>query len=320
MTRKEFESLDILNSFDRICAKWEGNEADVYGNTLASYARRVKKVIRYEDRDFEEEVEGNRYFVRNHVSGTQIPSLYVEAVDALGQGPASGAGNDTVLATMVSPEKLFSGSIGVRLDEGVGNFSGVAGYREAGFYNVRVNFSEESIPSFTIVVEIRGCLIGEVVAANGTICQPCNGNNYNFFPDRADPGCQSCPENADCDTAVILPDAGYWHRTPCSNHIQECLTKEACDEKNRTNDLREHAAIVEKCQFSEPFILSYAEAQCREVCISHQPRSSDGYMTPLLLDRVTEVLCVVPARLLMGAYNPYVVDPVVFGSSVSCWC
>ena len=265
LTRKEFESLDVLNSLDHVCSEWKGNEAGVYGNTLASYARRVKKVIRYEDRDFEEEVEGNRYVVRNHVSGTQIPSLYIEVVDALGQGPASGAGNDTVVATMASPDRLFSGAIGVRLDEGSGNFSGVAGYREAGFYDVRVDFSERSIPSFTIVVEIRGCSIGEAATANGTFCQPCNGNTYNFFPDRADPGCKSCPDNADCDTVFILPDPGYWHQTPCSVHIQECLTKRACDERQRAENLRQLADAVEECQFSEPFIQSYADAQCRKV-------------------------------------------------------
>ena len=268
LKKPAFESMDTLNATRHVCQEWTHNTAGGYGNTVASYAHRIRKKIRYEDTNVEEEIEGNRYVVRNHVSGTQIPRLSLETVDALGQGPAPGTDNATIVATMSSPDGLFTGFVSVRMDDGVGRFSGVAGYREAGFYRVRVDFSERSIPSFTIVVEIRGCVIGEAIVANGTVCQPCIGDTYNFFPETSDIGCASCPENANCDGVFILPDDGYWHQTPCSDNIQECLTKRACDADNRKEDMRRLQDSVEECHFTEAYVRSYVDSECRKVPLS----------------------------------------------------
>ena len=265
LTRDEFESLDVLNSLDMVCPDWRGNEGVSYGADLASYARRVQKMIRFEERDVNEDVEGNQYVVQNHHSGTQIPSLYLQVVDELDQGPATGAGNETIEAIMWSPDRLFSGSVNIQLEDGIGNFSGIAGYREAGYYRVRVDFSEESIPSFTLIVQIRPCMIGEAAAANGTICQPCNGDTYNFHPDDPEPGCVPCPDHANCDSVVIRPEHNYWHQTPCSRHIQECLTRRACDARDRDDTLTELGLMVEDCDLSEEFIYNYTDAECAEV-------------------------------------------------------
>lgn len=265
LTQEEFEALDILNSLENVCQDWRGNAASLYGESLASYARQIRKVIRYEETEVDEEVDGNQYIVQNHRSGSQIPSLFLEVVDELDQGPATGAGNQTIEATMWSPDRLFSGAVGVRLEDGFGNFSGIAGYREAGYYRVRVDFSEDSIPSFTLLVEIRGCSIGEAAAANGTVCQPCNGDTYNFYPDRPEPGCIPCPDDARCDSVVIRPEDGFWHSSPCSPHIQECLTRGACDASDREEMLRALGLMVEDCNLSSEFINSYTSAECKEV-------------------------------------------------------
>ena len=265
LTRRQFEALPVLNSLDRVCEEWQSNQAEDYGVDLASYARRVRKVLRFEQREEDLEVEGNVYFLQDHLSGTQIPSLFLTVVDELGQGPAAGAGNETIEATMWSPDRLFTGALRIQLEEGAGNFSGIAGYREAGFYDVRVDFSEGSIPSFTIRVEVRSCRIGEAVAAGGTICQQCNGDTYNFFPDQLEPGCLPCPEDAKCDTAVIRPSKGHWHSSPCSRHIQECLTTQACDDAGRDERLREIGTTVEDCNLTPEFIENYTSAECKEV-------------------------------------------------------
>ena len=265
LTKQQFEALPVLNSLDRVCGEWQHNQADDYGDDLASYARRVRKVLRFEEREDDLEVEDNVYFLPDHLSGTQIPSLFLTAEDGLGQGPAAGAGNEIIEATMWSPDRLFTGAVRIQLEEGKGNFSGIAGYREAGIYNVRVNFSEGSIPSFTIRVQVRRCRIGEAVVAGGTICQQCSGDTYNFLPDQQEPGCLPCPEDAKCDTAVIRPSKGHWHSSPCSKHIQDCLTTQACDDAGRDERLREMGSMVESCDFNTEFAQDYMNAECKEV-------------------------------------------------------
>ena len=265
MNRTQFEGLIVLNSRGSVCESWRRNRAGDYGDNLASYGREVKKVIRFEDSGEEQEMDGNIYFLLNHLSGSQLPNLFLTVVDEAGQGPAFGAGNETVVATMWSPDGLFTGSVHVRLENGVGNFSGISGYREPGFYDVRVDFSSGSIPSFTILVEVRRCAIGEVSASNGAVCQRCKGNAFNFYPDRQDLGCQPCPEEANCDSHVIRPRTGYWHSSPCSQHMQACLTERSCDEAGRDERLEEVGSSVQNCNFSTQFVESYTKSECNKV-------------------------------------------------------
>ena len=265
MSRPDFEALPVLNSKEAVCRDWKGNTASDYGDDLASYGRQVRKVIRFEQSGDEQKVEGNIYVLQNHLSGSQLPSLFLTLIDEAGQGPAFGAGNETVVATMWSPDGLFTGLVRVRLVNGVGNFSGIAGYREPGFYDVRVDFSSPSIPSFTILVEVRRCSIGEAAAVSGTVCQRCSGDSFNFFPDREGATCEACPENAKCDEPAIRPRNGHWHSTPCSRHIQECLTRRACDDEGRDERLKEVASTVQSCNLTAEFIENYRAAECKKV-------------------------------------------------------
>ena len=267
MNRSEFETLAVLNARKSICRNWKRNKADDYGDDLASYGRGIAKVIRFEETAKELEVEGNVYFLQNHLSGSVPPSLFLTLVDQAGQGPAIGAGNETVVATMWSPDLLFAGLVRMRLEHGVGNFSGIAGYREPGFYNVRVDFSSGSIPSFTILVEIRRCMIGEAAVAHGTVCQRCSGDTFNFYPEKDDASCEACPENAKCDSATIRPQKRHWHSSPCSRHIQECLTWRACKDEERDARLKKVSSSVQSCNFTAQFIEEYRAAECKQVRI-----------------------------------------------------
>ena len=265
MNRPQFEALAVLNSKESVCRSWTGNKAGDYGSDLASYGRGVRKVIRFEESGDEEKVEGNIYFLQNHLSGSQLPSLFLTVVDQAGQGPAIGAGNETLVARMQSPDGLFTGSVRVLLEKGVGNFSGISGYQEPGIYEVRVVFSSRTIPAFTILVEVRNCMIGEAAVANGTVCQRCSGDSFNFFPDRENAVCEACPEHARCDGTVMYPRKRHWHSAPCSSHIQECLTREACDDEGRDERLRNIGRSIRSCNFTELFIEEYRKAECKKV-------------------------------------------------------
>ena len=265
MNRFQFEALAVMNSEESVCESWKRNEAGDYGDDLASYGRQVRKEIRFEESGRNETVEGNVYFLPNHQSGSQLPSLFLTVVDEAGQGPAIGAGNETVVARMSSPDGLFTGSLRVNLDNGVGNFSGISGYQKPGIYDVRVKFSSKSIPPFTILVEVRKCMLGEEAVADGTICQRCSGDSFNFYPNVAGAGCKACPDEAKCDAATMRPRKGHWHGGPCSHHIQECLTRRACDDEGRDKRLNDMGPNVLSCDFTEQFIEEYRKAECKKV-------------------------------------------------------
>ena len=285
VNRSEFEALAVLNSRDNICQSWRHNTAGGYGDDLATYGRQVRKVIRFDQTGEEQEVEGNIYFLQSHLSGSPLPSLFLTVVDRLGQGPAIGDGNQTVVARMRSPDGLFTGSVRIRLENGHGNFSGISGYRDPGLYDVRVDFASANIPPFTLLVEVRRCRLGEAAVANGTVCQRCSGDSFNFLPDRVDASCEACPEGAKCDEAVIRPRKGLWHGSPCSRHIQECLTQRACDDEGRDETLKEIGRTVRSCNFTAQFLEEYRAAECRKVmsdctCWDHS-WPSQGYRGPL---------------------------------------
>lgn len=225
----------------------------------------MKTVIRYETTGEETEVIGNHYVVQDHESGTALPTVALEIVDELRNGPAVGLNNDTVTATMTSTgSDLFAGSVNLPLYGGTGEFSSIAGQQRSGNYGVTITFSEESLETVTIIVEIKPCSIGEASAANGTICEPCNGLTYNFLPEGND-GCQPCPEDGRCDNAVIRPKEGYWHPFPCSIRIQKCLTKWACEFDGREHLLHELGTKLSSCNMSEQVEADYKHNQCRQV-------------------------------------------------------
>ena len=211
-----------------------------------------------------EETLGNRFVVEGHSSGEPLPTIQLKVVDGLGQGPAAGVNSLVIEATMTSPDGLFSGSVNIEMNEGVGNFSGVVGFGPEGVYECIIDFSEELIESLVVEVHIRGCRLGEVAAANGTVCEPCTADTYNLMPGNGT-GCHPCPENGDCTTHVILPAKGYWHATPCSENIQECISSDACSSEEREVRMAATTRNISSCEFDEEFEQNYTEAQCREV-------------------------------------------------------
>ena len=264
--RTELEALDVLRSADDICQSWKGNQAGAYGDDVGSAGAGVRiTVIPDNLHNPVEEVSGNRLVVEEHSSGKPLPAIHMEVVDGLSQGPAFGLERPIVEAVMTSPDNFFTGSIKIEIEEGVGNFSGAVGFGPEGVYECIIDFSERLIESLVVEVHVRGCRLGEVAAANGTVCEPCTSDTYNLQPGNDGTGCHPCPENGDCATHVILSAKGYWHKTPCSENIQECISSEACSSEEREDKLTAATRNISSCEFDEEFKQNYTEAQCREV-------------------------------------------------------
>ena len=260
-SRDALESMSALGS--RRCETWTRNAADAYGPDAASYAQLVRKTIRFEDGDRTETVLQSQYTLSNHTSGRAIPTIDIEVLDALEQGPAIGVTEDTVQAIMHSPDEFFNGQILVSLLGGRGTFTGVTGYRRPGRYKILIEFSEMALEDFELEIDVRECSFGEEAAANGLLCKQCSGKTYNFVPGER---CKECPEGGICTLRFIRPEKGYWHRTPCSRHVQRCLTQRACEFGRRDEDLIDFVEEIESCEFDENDAIDYEAVQCRKVC------------------------------------------------------
>ena len=266
-SEKQWQSMQAIDSLEDICPTWHNNTAGKYGPDVATYTCDIEKKIL--DKRAKDVITVNRegYTIRGHRSGKPIPAIVLTPIDELGQHPAVGADDMETVAVISSPDGFFAGSMSVPLDTAAVSTS-PSGFVQPGNYTVSIRFEGGNVEGFNITVEVKGCSMGEVPSGNGTFCEPCTSSTYSFHPDE-DVHCHPCPENAKCETAVILPNSGYWHKTPCSQRIQRCLTPDACESDLRDQALKEMTTDVEHCDFEEAFIQNYTDVECREVGYLH---------------------------------------------------
>ena len=263
-TTERLEKLDSLESAQDTCPEWHANQADLYGPDIASYARSVRGfAIGAGQTNRERPIINNELVARHHRSGDPLPVLLVEVLDQYGQSPALGEGYAFVQTTMYSPNDLFSGEVNMPVNETRKTFPPIAGLQRPGRYELRIDFSESGLESLTVEVDVRDCQLGEFSQEDGMLCVLCSGSQYNFDPDSST--CRSCPENGNCTTHVIHPNSGYWHRTPCSEHVQRCVSRDACDFGDREDDLNTLTREMHTCKISETLDRDYSEAQCKKV-------------------------------------------------------
>ena len=259
-----FKELEHLKSAKDVCPEWATNRAALYGPVIASYARSISGYAVDEGQmTSERPIKNNELVSENHRSGDSLPVLLVEVSDGYGQSPALGEGDTFVQATVYSPNDLFSGEFNVLVNEKRKHFPPISGFQRPGMYEIRMNFNEPGLEPLSVEVKVRECRLGEFVQENGALCVLCSGSQYNFDPDAS--MCQPCPENGNCTTDVIHPNRGYWHRTPCSRHVQQCVSREACDFSGREDTLNELTNDMDTCKIEETLDRDYSEAQCKKV-------------------------------------------------------
>ena len=300
-TTDVFKKLYVLESTRDICPEWDGNDADLYGPVIASYARSVKGFTDSTGQaDSEEPVKNNQLVSKNYRSGDSLPVLLIDVLDGYGQSPALGEGDAFVQATMYSPNGIFSGEVNMQVNDKRMGFPPISGFQRPGQYEIQIHFSEPGLETLVVEVEVRDCKLGEFIQENGKLCVLCSGSQYNFDPDAS--MCQPCPENGNCTTDVIHPNRGYWHRTPCSRHVQRCLSREACDFTDREDELNAVTSEMETCTLDETLDRDYARAQCHNVGLTR-----DTPTTKCSAFRVTLVYSVVPVMLAMDVLGRLIV-------------
>lgn len=84
---------------------------------------------------------------------------------------------------------------------------------------------QQSVRDACVPVTVRGCRPGEVVGPELNVCDPCPPGMYSFD----NTSCQTtCPDNAKCSGAMVLPDEGYWQSVANATLIHQCPNQGAC--------------------------------------------------------------------------------------------
>lgn len=107
-------------------------------------------------------------------------------------------------------------------------------------YTIYIDFTLQSrLKRMTARVKVRDCRQGEIEIignwSNDFRCEKCPPKTFSINPKKQ---CENCPEHAECDGKTVVPSAGYWHASPLSAKIYECLSCEACEYDDRMEKLR----------------------------------------------------------------------------------
>ena len=82
--------------------------------------------------------------------------------------------------------------------------------------------------SLDLIVEVRECIVGEALGADGS-CTQCEPGKYLLELSEQPQVCSDCLANADCfGGAMLAPSPGYWRPSNNSVYIYECYVKSAC--------------------------------------------------------------------------------------------
>ena len=225
--------------------------------------------------EYEEEktevMGGDVFVVNDYVGGNQLPALTLELLDGLKQGPASSASE--ILAMLSTSEGFVVGNVSLPLKEQTVNFPRIVGFGLPGVYNMIIRFKDEgalgdssngaNIDPLIITVHMRNCIIGEVTVGERKICSSCSSSTYNFRPEAEE--CRPCPDDGNCTTRAIIPNAGFWHASPCSVNIMRCLTSYACKFENRLETLANLTRSTKSCTINATTIEEYQQRQCTKV-------------------------------------------------------
>ena len=276
LEEEDWNSLRRVTPDETLCPAWRNNSAGIYGQVVGTFAKMAKMTVEYHGKKTEV-LSGEGYEAPNYVGGDQLPTVTVELLDELKQGPAIVYYGGEVSATLSSSEGFQVGNVSLPVEGQTASFPRMIGFGLPGTYNMTIKFvnryAREITGPLTITVHVRNCTIGEVPVGETKICSNCSTSAYNFDPEAEE--CQPCPENSNCMTRVIIPNAGYWHATPCSVNIARCLTSHACKFDNRLERLTNLTRNMKNCTVNAATIEEYQQEQCAEARDQSRIRSSE---------------------------------------------
>lgn len=294
LTRQELDSLKFILP-ENHCSSWKGNDlaSNDTGNDVGTLGQRLNLSLE-ESSELRLYNQSETIFVLENVTSLErLPIINVTVLDGFGVGPAP-TFPVSFEARLSSPDRLFTGVYVANITNGIGFFEGIIGFNESGNYSGIIRSNIGGIKILNIIFMVRDCLVGEELTNSGKQCQSCDSVSYNFDP--KDAACQSCPEEGNCSGRYIVPIRNHWNKSPCHKKVQKCVTEEACNKKNRTENLLNYTANLPDCNMNETILHKYTELMCEEVLSYFWMQKEHRVF------RVIKVLFVAVARILMACH------------------
>jgi len=202
----------------------------------------------------------------NLESGVDTADIEIRLVDALNQTVTDGVMDASMHLSVYSREGIASGGLQSVVQKGYARF-GVIITASPGDHQITIHGNRDEM-DLPVHVSTRGCYIGEYNIKN-LLCGLCGEGSFTLDTNM---DCQTCPTHGNCTGgAGLAPVEGYWHSTPFSPVMHDCLEFEACAYQGRQEILTEfyskEASGGNLTVIAEPFDEEYP--QCRKVRIRY---------------------------------------------------
>ncbi|CAD7697134.1 unnamed protein product [Ostreobium quekettii] len=213
-----------LSKFSQLSASATGQNSTSGENLMGSVASAVTRL------DVSSATLEDAYLVRDHLAGIPLPTVNVTLRDAFDQVILGGITDSGLVVTVTGDCKdggdCVTGQRTVTARDGIASFDGINIVAQPGDYSL--SFSAIGVPPVVANFTIRDCRPGEVNSTTGglNVCQNCSAGEYSFIP-QVD--CRKCESRAICSgMAALVPNDGYWHSSPFSIQLHQCLFEDAC--------------------------------------------------------------------------------------------
>eukprot|EP00210_Caulerpa_lentillifera_P007389 g7062.t1 len=223
----QYISLDTLSSKDSI---FQDNaiQSRGFGPNIASNAASmvITRPI----------TSNGELLFQGHNSGKELEGgIELVLLDIYNQVVSNGI-SDSVMSVNID-SSIISGQRVASAKNGVVNFTRVIARGQPRHHLLVFEPNSLTIKSIQRKFSIRQCFPGEFRIDDQNICDECReeyfGFNYTY-------NCDGCPDNAICPgAATLVPKNGYWHSTPFSPIMHECIMEDACSYKDREKKLRD---------------------------------------------------------------------------------
>lgn len=252
------------------CRSWHGSSRlnGTEGSLFAFYRMALFFSTDIDEEATIESKEGSTPVLHNGRKRTQLAALGVKILDTFGNDPLPTV-LDGIELTMLSSKNFFRDPVRVALHGGIGRFTNVTGFLPPGNDTLVIRSNTRILEEGSLILYLRECKVGEEPTAGQERCQSCANVSYNFNPTKPR-GCTACPKDATCEGRYIVPEPGYWHKSPCHKNVQSCLNDKACHESDRQNKLADFTKSFADCNITNGSRKAYEQALCQEVpCSSY---------------------------------------------------
>lgn len=220
--------------------------------------------------------------IDNQPSGSSnfLPKIEIELIDGLNQRVTAGVVDSTfsVDVDSIHPENgssIASGQVVSEAINGVATFEALALSAESGIYELVFSVDSNAVRPVQGSVFLRDCILGERYNSIGFVCESCPFETFTIYKDV--PKCETCPDYARCaGNASWVPIDGYWHSSPLSVIMIQCLNEEACSYTNRTQILEN-----KRDANLEAFLERFEETENPDFTNEEYPQCKNGYDGPL---------------------------------------